>query len=141
VNKWDLAAGSAAKCEAELKRVMPFIAHCPVVIASAETGFNVRKSIEQIDYVAAQVQTELPTGILNGALTDAFSKMAPPVLAGRRLKVFYATQVGRAPIRIRIFVNDPARVQTSYASFLVRMLRQRFGLEGAPVVLQFRARR
>jgi len=141
VNKWDLEQTTQAKYGPALHRVMPFVGHCPVVFSSALSGYNIRKSIDAIDYVADQIQAELPTGMLNSTIMDACKKTQPAAVGGRRLKIFYCTQVGRAPIRIRVFVNDPLRVQENYKTYLVRMLRSRFGLEGAPVLLQFRARR
>lgn len=141
VNKWDLQETTQTQYGPEIQRTMPFAGHCPVVFASSLSGYNIRKSVDVIDYVAAQVQAELPTGILNRTIMDACKKTQPPAVGGRRLKVFYAAQVGCAPIRIRVFVNDPRCVRQNYRNYLVRMLRSRFGLEGAPVRLQFRARR
>jgi GTP-binding protein len=79
----------------------------------------------------------LPTGLLNRTITEACMRVAPP----KGLRIFYSTQVGTGPVRIRLFVNDPKRVQSGYKAYLVRKLREGFGLEGAPVVLQFRSRR
>lgn len=140
VNKWDLEETTQRQYGPEIERIMPFMGHCPVVFLSALSGYNIRRSIEAIDYVAAQIQAELPTGVLNKTLSEATARVHPPARRGQRLKIFYATQVGRAPLRVRIFVNDP-RVPPNYRSYLVRVLRERFGLEGAPVLLQFRARR
>lgn len=140
MNKWDLEKTTQRSYEPQIERVMPFMGHCPVVFASALTGYNIRKSIEAIDYVASQIRTTLPTGVLNRTIADACQKVRAPSTGGRPLKIFYVTQVGQAPIRIRLFVNNPRYVRAPYRSYLIRMLRRRFGLEGAPVQLQFRAR-
>jgi len=141
VNKWDLAdAVSQREYGPALLRVIPFMAHCPIVFASAVTGFNMRRSVEVIDHVAAQVQLRLPTGVLNRTLLDACEKVQPPSIKGKRLKIYYSTQVGTAPIRIRMFVNEPDRVKDAYMNYLVHVVREKFGLEGAPVQLEFTAR-
>ncbi|MBT3192840.1 MAG: ribosome biogenesis GTPase Der [Verrucomicrobia bacterium] len=143
VNKWDLAEGQVTQTQygPALVKTMPFMGHCPVLFASAQSGYNIRRTIEAIDYVAGQVAVELPTGILNRTIQDAYEQVRPPSIKGKRLKLFYATQVGTDPIRLRIFVNDPKIIRPAYRVYLIKSLRKRFGLEGAPVVLQFRARK
>ena len=142
VNKWDLAGETTQRQYAPaLSKALPFMRHCPLVFVSAKTGYNIRRSIEVIDHVAAQVQAEIPTGILNRTIRDAVDRTHPPSVKGKPLRVLYATQVGIRPLRLRLFVNNPALVRPSYSDYLVRIVRERFGLEGAPVVLQFRSRR
>jgi len=142
VNKWDLANGEVTQRQygPALEKAMPFMGHCPIVFASALDGYNIRRTIEAIDTVAAQVTGTLPTGILNRTLQEAVEKVAPPAIGGRRLKLYYATQVGTDPICIRVFVNRPDLVRPAYEVYLERALRRRFGLEGAPIVLKFIAR-
>jgi len=142
VNKWDLAgAVTQRQYGPALRNAMPFMGHCPVVFVSAKSGYNIRRSVEAIDLVAAQIRTGLPTGLLNRALLDAAKRVGPPSAGGKALKLFYATQVGVEPPRVRIFVNHPRRVSPAYEQYLVGSLRAAFGLEGAPLVLEFRARR
>ncbi len=143
VNKWDLAEGEVTQRQygPALVKAMPFMGHCPVLFASAKTGYNIRQTIEAIDYVTGQVMIEMPTGILNRTIQDAFEKVNPPSTNGRRLKIYYSTQVGSDPIRVRLFVNNPKLVVPAYSSYLIKRLRAKFGLEGAPVVLQFRTRK
>ncbi len=141
VNKWDLASATQRAYEPALKDELPFLAHCPVVYLSAHDGYNIRRSLEAIDQVAEQVQMKLPTGILNRVLLDAAERVQAPAKGGKRLKVFYATQVGRDPIRIRLFANGADGVAPAYREYLIRMLREKFGLEGAPIELQFTPRR
>lgn len=140
VNKWDLAGSVTPRAYTEaLRRELPFLDYVPIVFASARTGRNVRESIATIDRVAAQVSAKLSTGLLNRVLHRAVERIQPPAVQGRRLKLYYATQTGARPLRIRLFVNDP-RVRTpAYEQYLIRELRAAFGLEGAPVRLEFRA--
>lgn len=143
VNKWDLAEGEVTQRQygPALVKTMPFMGHCPVLFASAKTGYNIRQTIEAIDYVAGQVMIEMPTGILNRTIQDAFERVNPPSSNGRRLKIYYSTQVGSDPVRIRLFVNNHKLIVPAYRSYLIKRLRAKFGLEGAPVVLQFRTRK
>jgi hypothetical protein len=123
-----------------LYKILPFMNYCPLVLISAKTGYNIRKSIEVIDAVAAQTQIKLPTGMLNRTLVEATHRVVAPAKAGKRLRVYYAVQVGTSPILIRMFVNDPKLATKQYTDFMTRTLRERFGLEGAPVVILYRAR-
>lgn len=141
VNKWDLSETTQRQYGPEISYRMPFMGYCPVVFTSAQSGYNIKRSIDAIDHVAAQVKMQLPTGILNRALMTAYERVSPPAIKGRRLKIFYATQVGVNPIRVKLFVNDPKCATMPYQQYLRKSLRRNFGLEGAPVVLQFASRR
>jgi len=143
MNKWDKAQAqdiTQTKAEPVLRSMLPFMKHCPVTFISALDGYNVRQSIDLIDHVAAQTRTHLPTGLLNRTLDEATARVAAPMIGGKRFRLYYATQVRVAPVTVRIFVNDPDRLTKAYGEYLERALRERFGLEGAPIVLQFRAR-
>lgn len=143
MNKWDLAQEKGmteTRTEPVLRKVMPFMTYVPLVFMSAKTGYNVRKSIEVIDEVAAQTRLKLPTGMLNRTLTEATRRVVAPAKGRKRLTIYYAVQLGVAPVMIRVFVNDPKLATKPYTDFLVRSLRERFGLEGAPVEILYRAR-
>jgi len=143
VNKWDLAQEkeiTQTKAEPVLRAMMPFMNYCPLVFISAKTGYNVRRSVDVIDHVAAQTRLQMPTGMLNRALEEAVERVAPPMIDGKRFKLYYGVQTGVAPVSVRIFVNDPTRLAKAYCSYLERSLREKFGLEGAPLILQFRER-
>jgi GTP-binding protein len=143
VNKWDLSQAKGitqTQAEPALFEAMGFMAYCPVVFISAKDGYNVRKSIDVIDAVAAQTRSTLPTGMLNRAVEEACERIQMPTCGRKHLNVFYATQTGVAPIRLRVFVNDVKLVKKAFIDYLERKLRERFGLEGAPVVLAFRER-
>jgi GTP-binding protein len=140
VNKWDLVETTQTQYAPELLDAMPFLSYCPLVFISAETGYNIRRSVDAIDHVASQIQAELPTGMLNRTLEAAFARANPPRRQGKAMKLYYAVQVGTAPLKVRLFVNDPRIVTPEYRKYLVKQLRAAFGLEGAPVFLQFRGR-
>lgn len=143
VNKWDIAMEqeiTQTKAEPAIRAMMPFLNHCPIVFISTKTGFNMRKSIEAIDAVAAQTRAQLPTGMLNRTVTEAAKRTPAPIRNGKRLRVYYAVQVRVAPVTLRLFVNDPKLATPAYTEYLRRSIRARFGLEGAPVVIFYRER-
>ena len=143
INKWDQAKDTDVTQRAYTKAIseaVPFLGFAPLVYVSALDGMNIRKSIEIIDHVAAQVDFQMGTGLLNRILHDAFERVQPTMRTGRRMKLYYATQVGTRPLRVRLFVNDPGLLNDAYRSYLTRILRESFGLEGAPIILQFRGK-
>lgn len=143
INKWDLAENVTTQRQYEeaLRRELPYLEHVPILFGSAQTGYNMRKMVEAIDEVARNVSTPISTGVLNRVLQKAFERTSPPMVKGRRLKMYYATQVGTRPIRLKIFVNSPSLLPTPYEKYLKRSLREAFGLAGAPLVLIFNRRR
>lgn len=142
VNKWDLAQGISPKdYEEAFRREVPFLNFAPLQFVSARTGHGIQRSIAAVDLVAAQISTTFTTGLLNRMLQETFERKSPPSVRGRRLKLYYATQTGTRPLRLRLFVNDPDLRVPSYSAFIERRLRETFGLEGAPLNLQFVARK
>ena len=143
MNKWDLATEKGMK-EGEaiqvIRQMMPFLSFAPVVFCSAKSGYNVRRTVDAIDAVASSVQARLPTGMLNRTIETATKKTLSPMIKGKRLKIYYGLQVGNDPLTIRLFVNDPKLVTDAYKSYLEKALRARFGLEGAPIRMFFKAR-
>jgi len=141
ITKWDLMTKwSEREYREALGKAVPFLSSAPAVFVSSKTGFNIRHSIETMDHVAAQIITQLPTGVLNRTLMQAYERVAPPFVKGKRLKIFYATQVGVKPITILLFVNDRTKLVPAYEAYLVNTLRKTFGLEGAPVIFQLKQR-
>ncbi len=142
VNKWDLAGRvPEAQYRAALRRALPFCDFMPVVCVSAKTGFNIRRLVDAVDVVARQLRAALPTGVLNRVIMDACARVQPPLVQGRRLKIFYATQGASPPLTVLLFVNDPRRLLPAFRGYLIHSLRAAFGLEGVPIDLQLRARR
>jgi GTP-binding protein len=141
VNKWDLMGHSTqTKYREALAHTVPFLSWVPIVFVSAKDGYNMRQSLDTIDLVASQVQTQLPTGLLNRTIMNAFERVQPPVIKGKRFKIYYATQLGAKPIRLGLFVNDPKRLTDTYSEYLIHALRRQFGLEGAPIQLVLKER-
>lgn len=141
VNKWDLVDhASQREYEAALRRALPHLDHVPIVFVSASSGYNIRRTLDAIDQVSTQIDAQLTTGVLNRTIADATAQVPPPMIRGKRFKIYYATQVGTRPVRIALFVNDPLRLPDPYRHFLTRRLRAAFGLEGAPISLELKAK-
>ncbi|RKX38004.1 MAG: hypothetical protein DRP64_16500 [Verrucomicrobia bacterium] len=145
VNKWDLAEEAdqeitQTKYLPALRDTLPFMGFAPIVFVSAKSGYNIKRSIEAIDYIAAQTRTEITTGVLNRVIQKACDRYPPPIVKGRRLKVYYATQTGTEPIYIKVFVNNPANARSNWVAYLKNQLRDAFGLEGAPMFIKLIAR-
>ena len=145
MNKWDLALEAEeeitqTKYLPALRDTLPFMGFAPVLFVSAKSGYNIKRSIEAIDYVAAQTRTEITTGVLNRVIQQAIEKYPPPIAKGKRLKVFYGTQSGTNPIYFKIFVNDPDYARSNWLAYLQNQFRAAFGLEGAPIFIKLVAR-
>ncbi len=145
VNKWDLAEEAdqevtQTKYLPALREALPFMGFAPVIFVSAKSGYNIKRSVEAIDYVAAQTRTEITTGVLNRVIQQAVEKYPPPIAKGKRLKVFYATQSGTNPIYFKVFVNSPDNARSNWLKYLQNQMRAAFGLEGAPIFIKLVAR-
>ena len=141
VNKWDLSENvdqeiTQTRYLPALREALPFLNFAPVLFVSAKSGYNMKRTIEAIDYVAAQTRTEITTGVLNRVIQKAVENLPPPMIKGRRLKIYYATQSGSNPIYFRIFVNNPDLTRSNWIAYLKNRLRDAFGLEGAPIFLK-----
>jgi GTP-binding protein len=112
-----------------------FLDYAPVVFTSAKTEFHRDRLLETVRFVAAQLRQMIPTAILNRTLHDAIERRQPVSASGRRLKFFYATQVGQAPAKFILFVNRAELLSDQYSKYLKNELRRAFGFEGCPIVL------
>ncbi len=139
VNKWDLAMEVGEKRYLEaLRRALPFLDFVPVVFISAKTGINTGRAVSTIDSVAASTRAAFSTGPLNRVIKQACDAKSPPLIAGRRTKIYYATQVGTHPPAVALFVNSGATISPQYESYLARVIRREFKLSGCPVVFKMR---
>jgi GTPase len=142
VNKWDLAKGTGVKekeYEEQMRRELFFLGDIPVLFVSALSGHRIRRSFEVIDTVAARLETAMPTGVLNRVIRDAFERSQPPFSRGKQLKFYYATQTGRNPPRVTLFVNNPKLSTPTHQAYLTARLRAAFDLAGVPLILRYRS--
>ncbi len=143
VNKWDLIEKDGKtmdRMREEVRQGLSFMAYAPILFISAKTGQRVDRLFELIDYVSNQAATRITTGMLNNVLADAQTRVQPPTDKGRRLKIYYMTQVGVKPPHFVAFCNDTRLFHFSYQRYLENCIRNTFGLEGTPVILSVRQR-
>ncbi len=143
VNKWDLTQHITTEKRylKALDEALPFMRHCPAVCVSALSGHQMRRSLAAIDRVARNAVAQVSTGKLNRALEVAAARVSAPAIGGKILKMYYATQTGNDPMRIRIFANRATGVPPAYRDYLVAALRRDFDLSGVPILLQFTERK
>lgn len=145
LNKWDRVAASARpdrKVEQAVRGALRFIAYAPIVVTSATTGWGITKLFDEIARVSAAHRGRISTGPLNRIIGDAVAAHQPPAdKAGRRLRIFYATQPEARPPTVVLFVNNPALLTDDYRRYLERALRSAFDLTGVPLRFVLRRRR
>ena len=143
VNKWDLVekeTGTMEKMRKDIMRDLSFMSYAPILFISAATGQRTDRLFELINYVNDQSSMRISTGMLNDVLADAQARVQPPTDKGRRLKIYYMTQVGVKPPHFVVFCNDSRLFHFSYRRYLENCIRNVFGLEGTPIVLTVRER-
>ena len=141
VNKWDLVEKddkTMARMTEEIRRDLAYMTYTPILFISAKTGQRVDKLFDMIDYVANQAAFRVTTGMLNTVLADAQTRVQPPTDKGRRLKIYYMTQVGVKPPHFVVFCNDRRLFHFSYQRYLENCIRSTFNLEGTPIILSIR---
>ena len=150
LNKWDLTGAGApgggappggGDLEDAKARVAKKLRQRPRVMAvSAKTGRGLVKLVAEALEVADRSAGRIPTGELNRFLSDVQAARQPPAVRGRRLRLYYVTQFEEAPPRFAIQVNDRTLITRDWAYFLENRLRERYGLQGVPLVIDFKAR-
>ena len=141
VNKWDAIEKDGKtmdRMREEVRRDLSYMTYAPVVFISALTGQRVDRLFELINYVNDQAAMRITTGMLNSVLADATARVQPPTDKGRRLKIYYMTQIGVKPPHFVCFCNDAKLFHFSYQRYLENQIRNTFGLEGTPVRLTIR---
>ncbi len=142
-NKWDLVQGKPTlrkSLEDSIDRQLGFISFVPTVYVSALTGERINTLYTLIDAVWEQYNTHVPTPIVNKALNHVVEKNPPPLVSGKRLKLFYATQVSSQPPTFAIFVNRPDIVRPSFKRYLINQFREQFNLNSITVKVLFKER-
>ncbi len=143
VNKWDKIEKDDKTMDNFRKDVMnklSFMTYAPQVFISAKTGQRIDNVFNLIKYVHEQNSMRISTGMLNDILNDAVSKVQPPSDKGKRLKIYYMTQVATNPPTFVLFVNDRELAHFSYVRYLENRIRETFGLEGTPLRFIIRER-
>ena len=141
VNKWDAIEKddkTMDRMRQDVRRDLAYMTYAPIVFISALTGQRVDRLFDLINYVSDQAAMRITTGMLNTVLADATARVQPPTDKGRRLKIYYMTQIGVKPPHFVCFCNDAKLFHFSYQRYLENQIRSTFGLEGTPVRLTIR---
>ena len=138
VNKWDSIEKDNSTVNTFNERIrtaLAYMPYAPIVYVSAMTGQRINTLFDHIKYVHNQATTRISTGMLNDVLADATMKAQPPSDKGRRLKIYYMTQVSVAPPTFVLFCNNAELFHFSYQRYIENCLRQTFGFSGTPIRL------
>ena len=141
MNKWDLVekdTHTIETFEAKLKEDLKFMDYFKSVYISAKTGQRAEKVIKLAREAYDHAHFRIPTGALNDLLMDAMRISEPPSYQGRRLKLYYASQVSVAPPLFVLMVNDETLLHFSYARYLENVIRQAYDFSGTPIRIQVR---
>jgi GTPase len=141
VNKWDLIekdTNTAVKFEKEVKEMLVTLDYVPLVFISALTHQRHTKPIELALQIFADRKKRIDTSDLNEFLLPEISKIPPPNVGGRDLRINYITQVRTEPPVFAFFSNHPDLIPDSYKRYLERKLRERYELKGVPISFIFR---
>ena len=138
LSKWDI---TTVEVDDVAERLQGKLRQRPTIVTtSALTGRNVDRMLDAIEELFGRHTSRVGTGALNRAMAEIGAARETPRRGRRRLNVLYATQYRTRPPRFRIVVNDQALVTRDYAYFVENQLRRRLGLEGAPVIIDFKSR-
>jgi len=144
VNKWDLVEDKTDRTFDQyvewIRNDAPFLEFAPVVSISAKTRQRIGRVLELAVDIWAERRKRVPTGELNRMLMAATDRTPPPLVRGKRPKLFYATQAAISPPTFVFFASDASSVHFSYRRYLENRLRETFGFHGTPVRLVFRDR-
>ncbi len=144
VNKWDAIEKNDKTVKEHtdrIRQVLSFMPYAEILFISAETGQRLHKLYEMIDMVMENNSLRVATGVLNEIVTEAVAMQQPPSDKGKRLKIFYITQVAVKPPTFVIFVNDKQLMHFSYTRYLENRIRDSFGFKGTSLRFIIRERK
>ena len=143
VNKWDIIEkdnSTVNEFTRKIKTALAYMPYAPILFVSAKTGQRIDNIFERINYVYNQAKTRISTGMLNEVLGEATMRTQPPTDKGKRLKIYYMTQISVAPPTFVIFCNNAELFHFSYQRYIENCLRETFGFVGTPIRLIIRER-
>ena len=144
VNKWDAIEKNdktMREYDSEVRRVLSFMPYAEIMYVSAETGQRLNKLYDKIDMVIENQTLRIATGVLNEIMAEAVAMQQPPSDKGKRLKLYYITQVAVKPPTFVIFVNDKELMHFSYTRYLENKIREAFGFRGTSLKFFVRERK
>ena len=144
VNKWDAIEKNdktMREYESKVRQILSFMPYAEIMYVSAKTGQRLHKLYDMIDMVIANQTLRVATGVLNEIMTEAVAMQQPPSDKGKRLKLYYITQVAVKPPSFVIFVNDKELMHFSYTRYLENKIREAFGFRGTSLKFFIRERK
>ncbi len=144
VNKWDLIEKDNKTYDRyaqTVRNALAFMSYAPIEFVSVKTGKRLERVIKMIDYVNNQSALRIPTGTLNDVISEAILMHQPPSDKGKRLKIYYMTQVAVKPPRFVLFINDDELAHFSYMRFIENNLRKNFNFDGTPIIIETREKK
>lgn len=136
INKWDKIekdTGTLEKYKKDVYEKLAYLTYAPVMFISAQTGQRIKDLFQKINYVESQNSLRVSTSALNNVLNEAIAMVQPPSDKGKRLKVFYITQVDIKPPTFVLFVNNKDLMHFSYQRYIENQIRKTFGMDGTPI--------
>ena len=144
VNKWDLIEKNDKtiyKFTNQVREVLSYMSYAELVFISAKTGQRLPKIFDVLDMVIENHALRVQIGVLNEILTEAVAMKQPPSDKGKRLKLYYITQVSVKPPTFVVFINDRQLMHFSYTRYLENQIRNTFGFRGTPIHIIARERK
>lgn len=144
VNKWDLPkkdSSSGKDFEAVIREEFSYLDYAPIVFVSAKTGKNIEQLPKMVKKVYENKNQRIQSSVLNDLLLEASRLVPAPMVKGKRLRVYYMTQVKTNPPTFVVFCNDPELMHFSYQRFLINQLRENFDFTGTPIKILPRKRK
>ena len=141
LNKWDLIekdSQTMVEFERKIYSDLKYLSYAPILFISALTGQRVPKILNRVDQVSEQMKKRISTSPLNRSFRQWVERFTPPFYKNRRVKLNYITQVSTAPPTFMISTNIPEGIHFSYERYLTNQMRETYGFEGVPILLQFR---
>lgn len=143
INKWDVVQKNDKtmnEFKHRIRETFAFMPYASIMFTSAKTGQRVDRLLDEIKKVNEQHKRRITTGMLNDVINEATNKQQPPSDKGKRLRIYYGTQVSVAPPTFVLFVNDKDLFHFSYKRFIENQIRENFGFDGTPIVILIRER-
>lgn len=144
VNKWDAVEKddkTIYRVTEKVRNVLSYMPYAEILFISAQTGQRLNKLFETIDIVSENHSMRVATGVLNEIMTEAVAMQQPPSDKGKRLRLYYITQVSVKPPTFVIFVNDKELMHFSYTRYIENQIRESFGFKGTPLKFIIRERK
>jgi GTP-binding protein len=140
-NKWDLMKNFRMEHALRgMKEEIPFLNHCPTLFVSALNDRNLGQIFPKVKEVFAERHKRITTGQLNKFIEACLQKYHPPLIIGKRLRIYYMTQIELNPPKFILFVNNPTLMTESYRKYLINQFREVYTYSGCPLILDLRGK-